>query len=83
MNVVRWLLTIYIFILFARALLSWLPPEAERGALGKASHATRVLTEPVLAPVRRVVPVVRVGDVGLDMSFFIVFLALIVLRAVI
>jgi YggT family protein len=83
MIVIQWLLTIYLFILIARVLFSWLPPEAERGVLGKASYATRVLTEPVLAPVRKVVPVVRIGDVGLDLSVMIVILVLVIVRSII
>jgi YggT family protein len=37
------------------------------------------ICEPVLRPVRRVVPPVRVGGVGLDLSVLVVFLVIEVL----
>jgi len=37
------------------------------------------VTEPVLAPVRRLMPPVRVGGMGLDLSVTVVFLVILVL----
>ena len=34
------------------------------------------LTEPVLGPVRRLLPPVRAGGIGIDLSFIIVFLGI-------
>jgi YggT family protein len=39
------------------------------------------VTEPVIAPVRRVLPPLRVGPVAIDLAFTVVFLAVMLLRA--
>jgi YggT family protein len=56
-------------------------PEArlEEG-LGSARRVIYRLTEPVLAPVRRVVRPVRLGGVLFDLSVTLVFIAVVVLR---
>lgn len=56
-------------------------PEArlEEG-LGSARRVIYRLTEPVLAPVRRVVRPVRMGGVRFDLSVTLVFIAVVVLR---
>ena len=41
------------------------------------------MTEPVIAPLRRVLRPVRLGRVATDLAFTVVFLAAIVLRAVV
>ena len=67
---------IYIVILAGRAVLSWFPV---RGGTFLASLNTLLfeLTEPVLRPVRRVVPPVGMFDT----SFMIVFFVLIILQS--
>ena len=70
------LLEIYLWgIMFPRALLSWLPVSAG-SPLEKVNHVLYRLTEPLLAPVRRLVPPVSLGGAGLDVSFLIVFFGL-------
>ena len=41
------------------------------------------LIEPVLAPIRRVVPPLRIGAVALDMSIIVVFFGIYILRILI
>ncbi|WP_380169004.1 YggT family protein [Jannaschia sp. R86511] len=54
---------------------------AVHGSLrARAGGAVVALTEPVLAPVRRVVPPVRVGPVSLDLAFTVVFVAVLLAR---
>ena len=74
-NLLFWLLTAYMVVLALRAVLSWFPV---RGGSFLASLNTLVfeLTEPVLRPVRRVVPPVGMFDT----SFLVVFIAIIILR---
>ncbi len=66
-------LWIYLWgILFPRALLSWFP--ARPGStLASVNSVLYRLTEPVLGPVRRLLPPVRAGGMGIDLSFIIVF----------
>jgi YggT family protein len=72
-------LTAYIVVLFIYAVVSWFP-----GARGRWVDILASLVEPVLRPVRRIIP--SIG--GLDISFLVVFLLLqvvvrqIILRAV-
>ena len=75
------------FLLIARAVLDWTValagPSSAGSVRSRLSAGVRAVTEPVLAPVRRVVPPLRVGGVAIDLAFILVFLAVILLRAVI
>jgi YggT family protein len=81
MAVVCWLLQAYLLILFAHVILSWVPRPPE--PLMPVVTAVRAVTEPVLAPVRRLVPPVQLGGAALDLSVIIVFFALFLLSAVV
>ena len=72
------LLQIYLFVLIARALLSWFPLRPGT-ALATVQGGLVTVTEPVLAPVRRVIP--RAGM--FDLSFLVVFFGISILRQVI
>ena len=69
------LLDIYSWILIIRAILSWVNPNPYNPVV----RILYVVTEPVLAPVRRVVPPVG----GLDLSPLVVLAAIWILKAVI
>jgi YggT family protein len=60
-------LTAYIVILFIYAVVSWFP-----GARGRWVDILGSLVEPLLIPVRRIIPPIG----GLDIAFLIVFLVL-------
>ncbi len=74
------LILVYLVILAARAVLSWFPV---RGGTFLASVNTLLfeLTEPVLRPVRRVIPPVGMFDVSFMVVFFVLFFLQSVLRA--
>ena len=62
------------FVLFLRAVLSWFPV---RGG-GFVAQVQRVLfdiTEPVLAPVRRLIPPAGMFDLSFMVVFFVLMLA--------
>ncbi len=66
-------LEIYLWgILFPRALLSWFPA-SPGSTLASVNAVLYRLTEPVLRPVRRILPPVQAGGFGLDLSFLVVF----------
>jgi len=77
-------LTIYTIILFVRVLVSWAylfgfrPPIA--GPLRMIIDLLEDVTEPVLRPLRALIPPIRAGGVGLDLSIIIAFVILAVLR---
>ena len=71
-------LNVYILILFARAILSWFPVRPGTG-LSSFLHVLVQLTEPVIAPVRRVIP-----PAGMfDLSFIVVFFTVGIVHAMI
>lgn len=83
-----YLLTLYTFILIARIIMDWVANFAgQRGPSG--TTVVRVygilydLTEPVLRPIRRIIPPLRVGVAAIDLSPIIVFVLIIVLRQVV
>jgi YggT family protein len=59
---------LYVLVLFARALLSWFPA-SYNSPLNPVRRVVFILTEPVLAPFRKVIPPVG----GLDLSFIVAF----------
>lgn len=80
-------LTVFWWVLIARIVLDWsvvlAGPPAWGGFRAKAINVVTRITEPVLAPIRRVVPPLRVGGVAIDLSIILVFVALIVLRSLV
>ncbi len=79
LSVVCILLTLYWLVLFARIITSWLP--APQSAIGRGLfEVVHDLTEPVLGMVRGLLPAVRMGGMGLDLSPVLVFIGLAVLR---
>jgi YggT family protein len=75
--IVCWVLTIYLVVLAARAVLSWFPT-SPGGVLEQIQSVLFALTEPVLRPARQVIP-----PLGMfDLSFIAVFFVIVILRSV-
>ncbi|MEJ5254481.1 MAG: YggT family protein [Acidimicrobiales bacterium] len=72
MSILCYLLSLYLFVLFLRIVLSWFPMSGG-GALATVYNVLVAITEPVLAPLREVLPPVRFGAVALDLSPIVVF----------
>jgi len=60
-------LTVYTILMFVYAVVSWIP-----GLRGRWTDYLGILIEPVLAPVRRIIPPIG----GLDIAFLVVILLL-------
>ena len=76
------LLEVYLWgILFPRALLSWFPV-SPGSPIARVNTVLYRLTEPVLGPVRRVLPPLRAGNMGIDLSFLVVFFGIQILVVV-
>jgi YggT family protein len=73
------------FVLIARMVVDWVGVLTPAGGsrLGGARRVTHGLTEPLIAPVRRVLRPVRLGPVSIDLAFTVVFLTVVMLRAVV
>ncbi|HEV3328671.1 MAG TPA: YggT family protein [Acidimicrobiales bacterium] len=76
------LLGLWILCLFVRAVLSWFPIRYGSAAHRINSILVRI-TEPVIAPVRRVIPPIGSGAVSIDLSFIVVIIGALILISVI
>ena len=78
-------LLLFELVLVARMVLDWVGVLAPGGSGGllRVRRIAHSITEPVLAPVRRVLPPLRIGSFSLDLAFTVVFLAVLVLRGVV
>ena len=79
LNLISYLLSVYLVVLFGRIVLSWFPlaPDGPMAAVARVFYA---LTEPVLAPIRSVIPPLQMGGMGLDLSPMIVFFAILFIQ---
>lgn len=78
MGIVCTLLQLYVFVLLVRIVLSWFPLEPG-GAMATVNGYLRAVTDPVLDPVRRLLP--RTGMI--DLSPLVVLIGIQVIQAVI
>ena len=75
LDIIAFVLEAYVVVLIARALLSWLPARPGTAFYGVV-RVLDAVTEPVLRPIRRVLPPVRAGGMGIDLSIIIVVVVL-------
>jgi YggT family protein len=68
-------LTIYLVVIFARILLSWvrITPDS---AIAPIAAVVVSLTDPVMSPLRRAIPPVRMGAAALDLSPIVLIIGL-------
>ena len=84
LNLLCVVLTVYTILLFVRVIVSWAfmfgfrPPYS--GPLRTILDLLDDVTEPILRPLRALIPPIRAGGVGLDLSIIIAFVILAVLR---
>lgn len=71
----------YLIVMFGRVILSWFPI-APGSMMASVYGFLYSITEPVLGPLRRLIPPVGVGGMGLDLSPLIVFFGLTILRQI-
>jgi YggT family protein len=83
MRFVHDLIDLYILILIATALLSWFPTQSSQGGLASTKRVLSRLTEPVLRPLRAVLPRPSIGGVGVDFSVLVALIALEVINSII
>ncbi len=75
MTLICQLISIYTLILLGAIVLSWFRVPGDH-PIGAVQRGLRVVTEPLLAPIRRIMPPVTIGGAGLDLSPLVLFLAL-------
>ena len=83
--VISWALSIFLMILFARMILSWVPVLIRdwqpRGPMLVAAELVYSATDPPLRLLRKVLPPVRVGTMMLDLAFIGLIIVIYILRA--
>jgi len=72
-NLICLVLQLYLYALFARIILSWFPI-SPGSALAPVFSFLYTITEPVLGPVRRLLPPARMGAMALDLSPIVVLI---------
>lgn len=82
MELICTLFALWLVAVFVRIVLSWFPVTDE-GAMGTLRGVLGTITDPVLRPLRAVLPPVQLGGMGLDLSPLIVmFVGSFLLRAI-
>jgi YggT family protein len=71
-NLIDFLIGLYIFILFFRVLLSWMPVDRNSGFV----RVLYAITEPLLEPIRNLLP----STGGFDFSSMVLIILLVALR---
>ena len=79
-NILCRLMDVYLIALFGRIILSWFPI-SPGSALAPVFSALYTVTEPVLGPLRRLIPPLGMGGMGLDLSPLIVIFGFQIIKA--
>ncbi|MEK7252907.1 MAG: YggT family protein [Actinomycetota bacterium] len=82
MSVVCLVIQVYAIVVFARIVLEWIPVSYDH-PVSRVRSVLRALTEPLLRPLRAILPPIRMGDIALDLSPLVLVLGLSVLSSVI
>ena len=80
MRAVCLLLRAFAIVVFARVILEWIPVSDDH-PVGRVRRWLRAVTQPVLAPIRALIPPLRMGSVAVDLSPVILILLLNLLAA--
>ena len=79
MTIVCSLIQLYGLLLVVRVVMSWFPI-SPNGPAETVAGFLYMVTDPVLVPLRRLLPPVRMGAMALDLSPIVAFFGLSVLR---
>ena len=74
-------LQLYLIAIFVRIVLSWFPLDPN-GFMATVAGFLYMITDPVLGPLRRAIPPLRLGSVLLDLSPIIVIIGISVLMGI-
>lgn len=81
LDVIAYALELFVVVLFAYAILSWFPVETGT-PLARVVRVFAAIAEPVLRPIRRLIPPIRVGSASIDLSVLVVMVFCIVVAGV-
>jgi YggT family protein len=75
MDVLCGLVDLFVILVFVRVVLSWFPVDP-RGPVGQVSRLVSTVTDPVMEPVRRILP--SVGPIDISPIVVVLFLTIVV-----
>lgn len=78
-NLANTLINILYLLLFAHIILSWI--RTINSTIWQIADAVDKLVNPMLSPLRRIVPTVDLGGIALDLSVLVAFVLLGIIRA--
>lgn len=82
--VIDWIIDAYITVLFVRMILDWVSVLAPRwypkGVVASLINVVYQLTEPPLRWLRRYIRPIPMGSIAMDVSFIVLYTALVALR---
>ncbi len=78
-DIVCWLLSAFVFLLLVYVVFSWIPRPPEP-VLPIVRGIDRIMT-PLLEPIRRMLPPLRLGGMGLDLSVIVVFFVIAIVQS--
>ena len=78
MQIVCSLIQLYTLVVFARILLEWVRVPGDH-PVGKVRSVLASIVDPVLTPLRRIIPPVRLGGAALDLSPLVLLIGLSIL----
>ncbi len=82
MTLIHQLIELYVYILIITAVMSWVPVRDHNGSLAQIKRVLASLTEPVLRPIRSILPRPSAGGVSIDFSVWIAIILFQVINAV-
>ncbi len=82
MSIVCTLIQLYSAAVFVRILLEWIRVPSDH-VVGRIRSVLAGLVDPVLRPLRRIIPPVRMGAVALDMSPLVLLVGLLIISSII
>jgi YggT family protein len=74
------LLEIFWWVLFLHVIFSWVPRPPQ--PIVPFVLGVRRIVEPLVAPLRRVIPPLRLGGIALDLSIIVLFIGVWILRSI-
>jgi YggT family protein len=72
------LIQLYVLVIFARILLDWVRVPSEH-PVGRVRSVLATVVDPLLVPLRRIIPPVRMGGAALDLSPLVLLIGLSIL----
>ncbi|MFI9403638.1 YggT family protein [Nocardia sp. NPDC052316] len=82
-TLIGYALTVFIVLLLARMVFDWMAALGNNPSwANRPRELTHAATEPVIAPVRRVLKPIRAGGMAIDLAFTVVFIVALILRGI-